>query len=161
MYFTIRLQYNGWCILHEMSRHMVPPSPLLHNGFLLTTVISPGDMAPRAQLLQHCGRWPEPKSVLVMDSASFHRSEGLEQMCADAGVKLVYLPPYSLDLNPIEELFPELKGFIKRNWDYYEKDPERGFDTFLEWCVNVVGAKEESARGHFRHAGLNIEVFDA
>jgi transposase len=114
-----------------------------------------------AQLLQHCGRWPEPKSVLVMDNASFHRSEGLEQMCADAGVKLVYLPPYSPDLNPIEEFFAELKGFIKRNWDYYEKDPERGFDTFLEWCINVVGAKEESARGHFRHAGLNIEVFDA
>jgi transposase len=96
-----------------------------------------------------------------MDNASFHRSEGLEQMYADAGVKLVYLPPYSPDLNPIEEFFAKLKGFIERNWDYYEKDPERGFDTFLEWYINVVGAKEESARGHFRYAGLNIEVFDA
>jgi transposase len=96
-----------------------------------------------------------------MDNASFHRSEGLEQMYADAGVKLVYLPPYSPDLNPIEEFFAKLKGFIKRNWDYYEKGPERGFDTFLEWYINVVGAKEESARGHFRYAGLNIEVFDA
>jgi len=62
-----------------------------------------------AQLLQYCGRRPEPKSVLVMDNALFHRSEGLEQICSDAGVKLVYLPPYSPDLNPIGEFFAELK----------------------------------------------------
>ncbi|KAJ5244598.1 hypothetical protein N7489_004694 [Penicillium chrysogenum] len=111
-----------------------------------------------AQLLQHCGRWPEPKSVLVMDNASFHHSERLAQMCADAGVKLVYLPPYSPDLNPIEEFFSELKSYIKRNWSRYERDPGQGFDTFLEWCINVVGAKEENAKGHFRHAGLKIEV---
>jgi transposase len=110
-----------------------------------------------AQLLQHCGRWPEPKSVLVMDNASFHHSERMAQMCVDAGVKLVYLPPYSPDLNPIEEFFAELKAFIKRNWSYYEVDPDQGFDAFLGWCIDVVGAKEESARGHFRHAGLKIE----
>jgi transposase len=45
-----------------------------------------------------------------MDNASFHRTERIEQMCADAGVKLVYLPPYSPDLNPIEEFFAELKA---------------------------------------------------
>lgn len=78
-------------------------------------------------------------------------------MCADTGVKLVYLPPYSPGLNPIEEFFAELENFIKRNWSRYEKDPEQGFDVFLEWCISVVGAKEESARGHFRHAGLTIE----
>jgi transposase len=72
------------------------------------------------QLLQHCGRWPEPKSVLVMDNASFHHSERIEQLCSEAGVKLVYLPPYSPDLNPIEEFFAELKAFIRRNWQSYE-----------------------------------------
>jgi transposase len=62
-----------------------------------------------AQLLQHCGRWPEPKSALVMDNASFHHSESIAQMCTEAGMKLVYLPPYSPDLNPIEEFFAKLK----------------------------------------------------
>lgn len=66
------------------------------------------------QLLHHYDRWPEPKSVLVMDNASFHRTEGVRQICLAAGVKLVYLPPYSPDLNPIEELFAELNAFIKR-----------------------------------------------
>jgi transposase len=53
-------------------------------------------------------------------------------MCADVGVRLIYLPPYSPDLNPIEEFFAELKSSIKRNWSYYERDLEQGFDTFLE-----------------------------
>ena len=46
---------------------------------------------------------------------------------------MMYLPPYSPDLNPIEESFAELKAFIKRSWHYYEGNPEQGFDTFLEW----------------------------
>ncbi|KAF4209653.1 hypothetical protein CNMCM5878_005039 [Aspergillus fumigatiaffinis] len=109
------------------------------------------------ELLHHCGRWPEPKSVLVMDNASFHHSERLEQMCAEAGVKLVYLPPYSPDLNPIEELFSELKAFIRRHWQVYEDNPDQGFDSFLEWCIETVGARKQSAKGHFQNAGLSIE----
>lgn len=56
------------------------------------------------QLLQHCGRLPAPRSVLVMDNASFHHTERVKQICSDAGAKLIYPPPYSRDLNPIEEL---------------------------------------------------------
>ena len=109
------------------------------------------------QLLQHCDRWPEPRSVLVMDNASFHHTERIAQMCADAGVKLMYLPPYSPDLNPIEEFFAELKAFIKRSWSTYEEDTAQGFDVFLEWCVDQVGSRTQSARGHFRHSGWAIE----
>jgi transposase len=109
------------------------------------------------QLLPFCGRWPEPKSVLVMDNASFHHTERIEQMCHDAGVKLVYLPPYSPDLNPIEEFFAELKAFIKRHWQIFEDDADQSFDTFLEWCIDMVGENQCSARGHFRHAGLKVE----
>jgi len=45
-------------------------------------------------------------------------------MCRDASVKLVYLPPYSPDLNPIEEFFAELKAFIKKQWHEFEESPE-------------------------------------
>jgi transposase len=67
------------------------------------------------QLLHHCRPYPEPNSVIVMDNASFHRTERIEQICAEADVKLSYLPPYSPDLNPTEEFFAELKAFIKSN----------------------------------------------
>lgn len=109
------------------------------------------------ELLEHCGKYPEPKSVIIMDNASFHRSKGIEQMCLEKGVKLVYLPPYSPDLNPIEEFFAELKAFIRRNWHSYEENPGQGFDSFLAWCVDKVGAIGKSAKGHFRNAGLDIE----
>jgi transposase len=84
--------------------------------------------------------------MLVMDNASFYHSEQTEQMCSNVGVKLVYLPPYSPDFNPIKEFIAELKTFIKRNWSRYEEDPGQGFDEFLEWCVYVVGREECNAK---------------
>jgi transposase len=91
------------------------------------------------RLLPHCGSWPEPKSVLVTGNASFYQTERLEQICCNAGVKLICLPPYSPDLNPIEEFFAEPKAFIKKNWRAFEDAPEQGFSSFLECCIDVVG----------------------
>ena len=65
------------------------------------------------------------------------------------------------DFNPISEFFAELKRFIRRNWSYYADDPDREFGTFFEGRINEVGAREESARGHFRHAGLTIQDLDS
>ena len=39
-----------------------------------------------AQLLHHCGRYPEPKSVIIIDNTSWHNSEKILQMYRDAGV---------------------------------------------------------------------------
>ena len=79
-------------------------------------------------------------------------------MYSIARVKLIYLPPYSPNLNIIEELFLELKAFIRRYWQSYEDNPNQGFDNFLEWCVQQVGGREQSAKGHFRNAGIEIEA---
>jgi transposase len=68
-----------------------------------------------------------------MDNASFHRSDRLDQLCAAAGVKLLYLPPYSPDLNPIEEFFAELKAFIKRNWQLHGDLPYQDFGVSTPW----------------------------
>jgi transposase len=72
-----------------------------------------------------------------MDNASFHHTELIEQMCADAGVKLMCLPPYSPDFNPPEEFFAELKASIKRSWSTYGEDLDQRFNVFLEWCVGT------------------------
>lgn len=57
----------------------------------------------------------------------------------------------------VEELFAEVKAFIQRHWKSYEDNPDQGFDTFLEWCIDTVGRRKESAEGHFRNSGLTIE----
>lgn len=147
---------------HRDQRYQILPA-YAQDGIVLSRVFKGSTDASVfedfiEQLLQHCGKWPELKSVLVMDNASFHHSDRIKQMCSEAGVKLVYLPPYSPDLNPIEEYFAELKAFIRRNWQSYEENPAQGFDNFPEWCVDVVGARQKSAEGHFRHAGLAVEI---
>ncbi|RKL12526.1 hypothetical protein BFJ70_g16193 [Fusarium oxysporum] len=38
------------------------------------------------ELLPYCGRWSEPRSVLVMDNAPFHLAEEIQWMCEDAGL---------------------------------------------------------------------------
>ncbi|RFU72915.1 transposase [Trichoderma arundinaceum] len=109
------------------------------------------------RLLPYCGKWPEPRSVLIIDNASIHHSERVQQLCEDAGVVLLYLPPYSPDLNPIEEFFGELKRYIQEVWDEFEELVKDDFAAFLAEAVRVVGKRKESARGHFEHAGISIE----
>ncbi|KAL0929595.1 uncharacterized protein CTRU02_215494 [Colletotrichum truncatum] len=109
------------------------------------------------QLLCHCGRWPEPNSVLVMDNASIHHSDRIKELCANAGVRLCYLSPYSPDFNPIEEYFAELKAYIKRLRPQYADLYEKDFMAFVKICVDAVGVRRESAEGHFRHSGISIE----
>jgi transposase len=96
--------------------------------------------------LLHCGKWPEPKSVLIMDNASFLNTERIAELCSNAGVRLLYLSLYSPDLNPIEEFFAELKAFVRRNW---QKHTGEDFKDFLEWSLDV-GARVESVQGHFK-----------
>ena len=146
---------------HHDKRYQILPA-YAQDGIVLSRIFQGSTDAIifedfMAKLLQHCKKWPDERSVDVMDNASFHHSERIEEMCLCAGVKLVYLPPYSPDFNPIEEFFAELKAFIRRNWKFFEKYPSQGFGEFLEWCVDTVGAREKSAKGHFRHAGLTVE----
>ena len=67
-------------------------------------------------LLLRCNRFPAKQSVVIMDNASFHHSERMQALFNAFGVKLIYLPAYSPDLNPIKEFFGELKAFIRREW---------------------------------------------
>lgn len=81
------------------------------------------------QLLPRCGKWPEPRSVVIMDNASFHHSPKVQQMCNAAGVKLLFLVPNSPDLDPIEESFADVKANIRKSWPNY--DPDQDFRAHL------------------------------
>jgi transposase len=53
-----------------------------------------------------------PKSVIVMDNASFHRKSKLIPLAEKAGFRLIFLPPYSPNLNPIEHFWAWLKRHL-------------------------------------------------
>ena len=57
-----------------------------------------------------------PLSVVIMDNASIHHVESVRQLIEDqAGARLLFLPPYSPDLNPLEEVFSQIKSIMKKN----------------------------------------------
>jgi hypothetical protein len=82
------------------------------------------------------GTWPEPKSVLVMDNASFHHTERIKQMYYDASVKLVYLPPYSLNFNLIKEFFAPRPSQHDQNKPFPLQT--RAFRTLLSTTVSSI-----------------------
>lgn len=65
-------------------------------------------------------------SVLIMDNVLFYYTEQIEQICRDAGVILVHLPLYLLDLNLIEEFFAELKALLNSAGKYMRINWGRG-----------------------------------
>jgi len=56
-------------------------------------------------------------STIVWDNASFHKSQMLREMLENAGHTMIFLPPYSPDLNPIEHKWHELKQRLRSFYD--------------------------------------------
>ena len=56
----------------------------------------------------------EPGAVVVMDNLPAHKVAGVAEAIRGAGASLLYLPSYSPDLNPIEQLFAKLKGLLRK-----------------------------------------------
>lgn len=54
-----------------------------------------------------------PGQVVVMDNLSAHKVEGVRQRIAAAGARLLYLPPYSPDFNPIEKAWSKIKVHLR------------------------------------------------
>ncbi|MDB5731539.1 MAG: Transposase of insertion sequence ISRm10, orfB C-terminus protein [Variovorax sp.] len=52
--------------------------------------------------------------IVVMDNLGSHKVQGVRQAIEAAGAELRYLPAYSPDMNPIEQVFAKLKGLLRR-----------------------------------------------
>ena len=55
-----------------------------------------------------------PRMTVIWDNASFHKSPKLKSLIETAGCHLLFLPPYSPDLNPIEKWLANLKALIRK-----------------------------------------------
>ena len=116
------------------------------------------------RLLPHCNPFPQPRSVIYMDNASFHFSKRLEKLIANAGVILEYSVPYSPDLMPVESWFGSFKNIIRAEAQKYQDLIRGDFKSFIKMQIGKLmqdekGAKK-MARGHFRLAGFRVEVED-
>ena len=55
----------------------------------------------------------QPGDVVIMDNLSIHKVSGVRQSLAAVGARLLYLPPYSPDFNPIENLWSKVKQSLR------------------------------------------------
>ena len=55
----------------------------------------------------------KPGDVVVMDNLSAHKVNGVQELIEKAGAEVLYLPPYSPDLNPIEKAWAKLKQLLR------------------------------------------------
>ena len=56
----------------------------------------------------------EPGDIVVMDNLGSHKAAAIRQMIRSADARLWYLPPYSPDLNPIEQAFAKIKHWMRQ-----------------------------------------------
>ena len=56
----------------------------------------------------------QPGDIVILDNLSSHKVTGVQDVIAAAGAMLLYLPPHSPDLNPIEKLFAKLKALLRK-----------------------------------------------
>ena len=105
-------------------------------------------------LLPRMNSWPMPHSVLVVDNASIHKVAGIRELVEGHGARLVYLPSYSPDLNPIELTFSSIKAWLRANRTRVNADlqSDKGsiYDTFWEAVYSVTSDK---AKGWYNHCG--------
>jgi len=55
-----------------------------------------------------------PGDILIMDNLSSHKSHAAIEKIREAGAEVRFLPPYSPDLNPIEQIFSKIKAYLRR-----------------------------------------------
>lgn len=85
--------------------------------------------------------------IVIMDNLSSHKIAGVERAITARGAQLLYLPPYSPDLNPIEPAFAKLKALLR-------KAAERTVDALWNRLENVLDAiTADDCRNFFQHAG--------
>lgn len=93
-----------------------------------------------------------PGQVVVMDNLSSHKGSEVRELIEKRGCDLMYLPPYSPDLNPIEEAFAKLKALLRRAG-------ARTHKALIEAMGRALDAVTASdACGFFEHRGYRAKA---
>jgi transposase len=89
----------------------------------------------------------EPGTVVILDNLSLHRNAAAAEALRQRGCWFLYLPPYSPDLNPIEQAFSKLKAHLRRIG-------ARTFDALLEALGTICALfSQDECRNYFKDAG--------
>ena len=96
---------------------------------------------------QFLARELRPGDIVILDNLSSHKNADVHQAIAARGATLLFLPPYSPDLNPIEMAFAKLKTLLRTA-------AERTRDDLWQRIGSLIDLfKPDECSNYFRHAG--------
>jgi transposase len=89
----------------------------------------------------------QPGDIVILDNLPGHKGNEAAEMIEAAGARLLFLPPYSPDLNPIEMLFSKLKTLLR-------KAEKRTRDGLWQTIGDLIAAfTPDECANYIRHAG--------
>jgi len=88
--------------------------------------------------------------VVVLDNLPAHKVAGLAELVEARGARLLYLPPYSPDFNPIELAFSKLKTWLRSAQARTREALEAGIQAATDWVT------ERDAKNWFAHCGYHV-----
>ena len=89
----------------------------------------------------------KPGDIVIMDNLGSHKVRGLRQMIKAAGARLWFLPPYSPDLNPIEQAFAKIKHWMR-------DAQKRTLEDIWRYLGHLVGTIDpDECANYFENAG--------
>ena len=90
--------------------------------------------------------------IVVVDNLGAHKGARVRELIEEQGCQLLYLPPYSPDLNPIEEAFSKIKGALRKA----EARTRAALIEALGVAISAVTARD--AWGYFEHSAYRLPV---
>lgn len=87
---------------------------------------------------------------VVMDNVGFHKSEIIIKLIESTGARVVFLPPYSPDLSPIEKMWSKIKEILKRS----KPRSNAEFHNALAIALHEINADDLS--GWYEECGYNV-----
>jgi len=91
-----------------------------------------------------------PGDIVVLDNLSAHKATGIQQALARRRARLLFLPPYSPDLSPMELCLSKLKTALRAA----KARTREAIDTAVQTALETVTATD--ARNWFRHCGYTL-----
>ena len=93
----------------------------------------------------------EAGDTVVLDNLSAHKVGGIRQLIEGCGAQLLYLPPYSPDLNPIEQAWSKFKQFLRAA----KARTTEALEQAVSEALKTITA--DNAVAWFRHCGYGIQ----
>ena len=88
-----------------------------------------------------------PGDIVIMDNLGSHKAKAVRQLIRAAGAKLFFLPKYSPDLNPIEQVFAKIKHFLRNA-------AARSVETICTAIGEILGAfTPDECANYFQNSG--------